>query len=606
MMAIDLNELATAIGQLVIRFRVRRWLKAQWQSKNEVLLSAEFGLESDTRRLKIGDGATAWNSLPYLDSGSDLGLTSDNAGLGISITIETVGGTSGSGGNPGDDAYWSDVSVLLPFDGTVGDVVTFDYGPLGLEITNAGNSVLNATHLKFGSTTSFLPNSYPQGWLVEDDASLNFGSGDWTIEGWFFTPIADTTTRQLWGKWHYNTSSIPQGIYLAHNSSGLMNLWITDSTGASTSHNFAYPSTGAINWGDGAWHYMMCYRSGTDVHLWIDGYEWTTSSTTGVIAPAAIGSISILTTTDTFDVGFGKEPATAQSFVGWISDFRVTKGVARTHAIPTAKHPAYAVPITPGVDVLKITNTGIRSLVAGDNIDIDDTDPYNPVISSTGGGSGPSYPLPNGAIMWFDSSVRAGVNGKPVYFLAAPMSYPGSGVIAAASGTPTFAADGSIASGGKFTVSPTALLTDCTILAVIKTPAALSSGSSSTISSGSASGALQFRVTNSSGTIAIQLVKSSVAAIGDDVSSGSLALSTKMLVGATMSGTAWTLRRGGSQTTSGTSANVPTSGNNAIGTNSSGGEDATHQLYELIIFDRVLSSGDMTTAENYLKTKYGL
>lgn len=65
-MAIDLNELATAIGQLILRFRLRRRTAAQWTTVNEVLLSAEMGLESDTNKIKIGDGVSPWSDLAYL------------------------------------------------------------------------------------------------------------------------------------------------------------------------------------------------------------------------------------------------------------------------------------------------------------------------------------------------------------------------------------------------------------------------------------------------------------------------------------------------------------------------------------------------------------
>lgn len=50
---------------LTYRFRMRYGTAAQWASVNEVLLPSELGNETDTGRLKIGDGITAWNSLPY-------------------------------------------------------------------------------------------------------------------------------------------------------------------------------------------------------------------------------------------------------------------------------------------------------------------------------------------------------------------------------------------------------------------------------------------------------------------------------------------------------------------------------------------------------------
>lgn len=56
------------------RFVVRRGLAAAWTTKNEVLFAGEFGLETDTKRMKMGDGTTAWNSLQYLDKALTLSM----------------------------------------------------------------------------------------------------------------------------------------------------------------------------------------------------------------------------------------------------------------------------------------------------------------------------------------------------------------------------------------------------------------------------------------------------------------------------------------------------------------------------------------------------
>jgi hypothetical protein len=52
-----------------VRFRLRGREAAEWTSLNEVLLDRELGVETDTRRAKLGDGVTAWNSLPYVFEG---------------------------------------------------------------------------------------------------------------------------------------------------------------------------------------------------------------------------------------------------------------------------------------------------------------------------------------------------------------------------------------------------------------------------------------------------------------------------------------------------------------------------------------------------------
>lgn len=49
------------------RIQLRRDVAADWTSNNPTLADGELGYESDTGKLKIGDGATAWTSLPYLN-----------------------------------------------------------------------------------------------------------------------------------------------------------------------------------------------------------------------------------------------------------------------------------------------------------------------------------------------------------------------------------------------------------------------------------------------------------------------------------------------------------------------------------------------------------
>jgi hypothetical protein len=45
--------------------------RSQWTALNPVLMAGEPGVESDTKNLKIGDGRTTWNTLPYFSSPSN-------------------------------------------------------------------------------------------------------------------------------------------------------------------------------------------------------------------------------------------------------------------------------------------------------------------------------------------------------------------------------------------------------------------------------------------------------------------------------------------------------------------------------------------------------
>lgn len=50
-----------------MRYQMKRGTAAEWSSvgSSYVLLDGEWGWERDTHKVKIGDGVTVWNSLPY-------------------------------------------------------------------------------------------------------------------------------------------------------------------------------------------------------------------------------------------------------------------------------------------------------------------------------------------------------------------------------------------------------------------------------------------------------------------------------------------------------------------------------------------------------------
>lgn len=50
---------------MAVRFQLRRDTAANWASANPVLALGEPGVETDTLKVKVGNGSTAWNSLAY-------------------------------------------------------------------------------------------------------------------------------------------------------------------------------------------------------------------------------------------------------------------------------------------------------------------------------------------------------------------------------------------------------------------------------------------------------------------------------------------------------------------------------------------------------------
>jgi len=57
------------MSDTITRFKLRNGTAAAWTAANPVLLTGEIGIETDTRRYKIGDGSTAWSGLSYYVEG---------------------------------------------------------------------------------------------------------------------------------------------------------------------------------------------------------------------------------------------------------------------------------------------------------------------------------------------------------------------------------------------------------------------------------------------------------------------------------------------------------------------------------------------------------
>ena len=60
--------------------QLRNDLAATWHSKNPILKKGEIGIEIDTRKMKVGDGTTAWRALSYMgaDANDILAVINEN------------------------------------------------------------------------------------------------------------------------------------------------------------------------------------------------------------------------------------------------------------------------------------------------------------------------------------------------------------------------------------------------------------------------------------------------------------------------------------------------------------------------------------------------
>ena len=53
------------------RIQFRRDTTERWRTINPILQEGELGIDTDTGKMKIGDGFSSWTELPYLKVDSD-------------------------------------------------------------------------------------------------------------------------------------------------------------------------------------------------------------------------------------------------------------------------------------------------------------------------------------------------------------------------------------------------------------------------------------------------------------------------------------------------------------------------------------------------------
>jgi hypothetical protein len=165
---------------VVTQIQVRRGTASQWTSTNPTLAAGEFGFETDTNKLKCGNGSTAWNSLAYINNDGD--ITGVTAGTGLS-----GGGTSGTVTVSIDTSVTADLStaqtltnktltapvINLALNAQTGTTYTFVAGDNGKLVT-ASNASAQTYSIPTNATTAF-----PIGTQIN---IIQIGAGQVTIQ----------------------------------------------------------------------------------------------------------------------------------------------------------------------------------------------------------------------------------------------------------------------------------------------------------------------------------------------------------------------------------------------------------------------------------------
>jgi len=291
-------------------------------------------------------------SVTYAGGGAGEGITAAGAnysgtggvGGGGSHSSGTNGLGGGGGGGAGwsggsgvviirypapapatSDPYFADVVALLHFDGAAGSTTFTDSCASPNTVTAHGAVQISTAHSKFGASGVFDGSSYL---TAPAAAPLNLTSGDFTIEGWFYTTSLTSGNMSMVDKdgvagtsyAQYDISVAPTGKLYAYLGGG-----------DGTSHpGTGYNGTTTITLN--AWHHFALVKSGSTCLGFLDGVQQWSGA-----APAMYEGGKPLY------VGYQAGQPAAAYFHGYIDDLRITKGVARYTAPFTPPTAAFAV-----------------------------------------------------------------------------------------------------------------------------------------------------------------------------------------------------------------------------------------------------------------------
>lgn len=102
--------------------QVRRGTAAEWTAANPILASGEFGYETNTGKLKLGDSTTVWNSLAYYSSG-----TATAGGSDTQVQFNDSGTFAGDSG-----LTYNKTTDILTINGTL--TITDGFSPCSISL----------------------------------------------------------------------------------------------------------------------------------------------------------------------------------------------------------------------------------------------------------------------------------------------------------------------------------------------------------------------------------------------------------------------------------------------------------------------------------------
>ena len=250
----------------------------------------------------LGGGGTNW-----------IDISDGTGALPIYNTLDIYGVGKGTGTRT--DAYRNSLVLAVPMDGA-NNGTTFTDESANIRgsgsaktITRNGDTKTLTAVSKFYGSSGFFDGTGDYLNLGTSSDYL-FGTGDFTIEGWFYL-TSDSTRQDLMG--NYTDANTGWAIQTSFGVAGQIGFYYG---------NTIILDSAARVWSPNSWTHFAITRSGTSLKLFVNGVNTTTTTNSTNISTTSYNTLLGAVTS------FGS--GSPQLFcTGYLQDFRIYKGVAK-------------------------------------------------------------------------------------------------------------------------------------------------------------------------------------------------------------------------------------------------------------------------------------
>jgi hypothetical protein len=227
---------------MAIQIQLRRDTAANWTSVNPTLAQGEIGFETDTIKLKIGDGTTAWNSLTYFGGGGATVFTDltdvPNSYTGCGGCIVAV-----NGAETGLEFIAAGGSMVYPSAGIALSTGSAWDTSITDNSSNWNTAYSWGDHSLAGYLTDAPSDNKIYGRCDGTWAEVTGGVSYWTYDNGCLFP-ANTTDRVLVGLASTSDTDTPLQVYNASNAVGQVAIF--DGIGQDGANHELYLTVGCL------------------------------------------------------------------------------------------------------------------------------------------------------------------------------------------------------------------------------------------------------------------------------------------------------------------------------------------------------------------------